>query len=317
MDVITRGDVLSSRQRAILIDVAQFVALTIALSSVFAMAIIRAGHMSSGRSLFTRGMMWSPGLAALLMLRRRGVSWREIGWNWTGRWEWISFVAVLGAGLFVYSLAWITGVAGFPDPAAVESIASDFGWRTMPTSFIVGGYAVLTMTLGMVPAITSALGEEIGWRGYLVPRLATGYSFTATALITGCIWAVWHYPMFIVADYDRGGQQVWYSIVCFTTLLLAASVICAWLRLKTGSIWPAVIVHASNNLLVQDVLRPLSTTSRWSHYALDQFGGWLPLLAALAAFVAWYHRAEVESTVRDTAPDEAQPATVLSRAVPQ
>src|SRR5262249_1529894 len=105
---LLRGDVLSSRQRAILIDVAQFFALTIALSSVFAMAIIRAGHMASGRSLFTRGMMWSPGLAALLMLRRRGTSWREVGWNWTGRWEWISFGAVLFGGLFVYSLAWMS-----------------------------------------------------------------------------------------------------------------------------------------------------------------------------------------------------------------
>lgn len=307
---------MSSRQRAILIDVAQFVALTIALSSVFAMAIIRAGHMASGRSLFTRGMMWSPGFAALLMLRRRGTSWREIGWGWTGRWEWIAFVAVMCAGVSVYALAWITGVAGFPDPAAVASIASDFGWRTMPTSFIVGGYAMLTMTLGMVPAITSALGEEIGWRGYLVPRLASGYSFTATSLITGCIWAVWHYPMFIVADYDRGGQ-LWYSIVCFTTLLLAASVISAWLRLKTGSIWPAVILHAANNLLVQDVLRPLSVTGRWSRYALDQFGGWLPLLAAAVAIMAWYRRAEVESAVRDPSADDAQPAPVLSRALPQ
>lgn len=307
---------MSSRQRAILIDVAQFVALTIALSSVFAMAIIRDGHMASGRSLFTRGMMWSPGLAALLMMRRRGVSWREIGWNWTGRWEWIAFIAVLFGGLLVYSLAWMTGVAGFPDPAAVQSIASDFGWRTMPTAFIVVGYAVLTMTLGMVPAITSALGEEIGWRGYLVPRLASGYSFTATALITGCIWAVWHYPMFIVADYDRGGQ-VWFSILCFTMLLLAASVICAWLRLKTGSIWPAIIVHASNNLLVQDVLRPLSTDGRWSHYALDQFGGLLPLLAVFVAIFAWHHRHEVESVVREPSAGEVQPATVLTRAVPQ
>jgi membrane protease YdiL (CAAX protease family) len=305
---------LSSRQRAILIDVAQFVGLTIALSSVFAMFIIRAGHMSSGRSLFTRGMMWSPGMAALLMLRRRGVSWREIGWTWTGRWEWISFVTVILGGVFVYALAWITGMAGFPDPAAVESIASDFGWRTMPTSFIVGGYAALTMTLGMVPAITSALGEEIGWRGYLVPRLASGYSFTSTALTSGCIWAVWHYPMFIVVDYDRGGQ-VWYSLVCFTMLLLAASVICAWLRLKTGSIWPAVIVHASNNLLVQDVLRPLSMTSRWSHYALDQFGGLLPLLAVMAAVVVWQRRGEVEGAFRELSADDVQPAPVLTRAL--
>jgi hypothetical protein len=122
--------------------------------------------------------------------------------------------------------------------------------------------------------------------------------------------------MFFVVDYDRGGQ-VWYSLVCFTMLLLAASVICAWLRLRTGSIWPAVIVHASNNLLVQDVLRPLSTSGRWSHYALDQFGGLLPVLALGAAYLAWRHRAEVESVVLVPSAGEVQPTPVLSPPLPQ
>jgi hypothetical protein len=56
---------LSNKKRDVLVDVAQFVALTVALSSVFAMFIIRAGHITSGRSWFTRGLMWSPGGAAL------------------------------------------------------------------------------------------------------------------------------------------------------------------------------------------------------------------------------------------------------------
>jgi len=46
------------------------------------------------------------------------------------------------------------------------------------------------MTLGMLPAVMNALGEEIGWRGYLVPRLATQFNFTSTALLSGVIWAV-------------------------------------------------------------------------------------------------------------------------------
>src|SRR5262249_8345303 len=157
------------------------------------------------------------------------------------------------------------------------------------TPVIVGGYATLMLTLGMIPAVTAALGEEIGWRGFLVPRLAREYRFTATAMISGSIWAAWHYPMFIVTDYYHGGQ-LWYSLACFTMLLLSASVICTWLRLKTGSIWPPVILHGANNLLVQDVLRPLSVNGRWSHYATDQFGGLLPLLAVVTACVLWQRR---------------------------
>ena len=294
-------------------DVAQFILLIIALSALFAVLIIRAGHIGSGRSMYTRALMWSPGVAALLLLRRRGVSWREIGWTWTGRWEWVSYAAVLGAGLFVYGFAWMSGLMAFPDPAAVDAIANDFGWRQFPKPIVVAGYAAFTMTLGMMPAVTSALGEEIGWRGFLVPRLASQFNFTATALISGGIWSVWHYPMFMVTDYYRSGH-VWYSLACFTTLLLAASVICTWLRLKSGSIWPAVMLHAANNLFVQDVMRPLAGTGRWSQYAIDQFGGLLPLFAVAVAVMVWYRRSEVEKPqIEETAPEPEAAGLSLQR----
>jgi membrane protease YdiL (CAAX protease family) len=296
---------VSVRKRDVIVDVAQFVLLIIALSALFAVLIIRAGHIGSGRSLYTRALMWSPGVAALLLLRRRGVSWREIGWTWTGRWEWVSYFAVLSAGLLVYGFAWVAGLMDFPDSAAVNAIATDFGWRQLPKPVVVAGYATFTMTLGMMPAVTSALGEEIGWRGFLVPRLASQFSFTATALITGGIWAVWHYPMFMVTDYYRSGH-LWYSLTCFTTLLLAASVICTWLRLKSGSIWPAVMLHAANNLFVQDVMRPLAGSGRWSQYAIDQFGGLLPLFAVVVAVTVWYRRADVEKVSIDRPPQEAE-----------
>ncbi|MGH7616695.1 MAG: CPBP family intramembrane glutamic endopeptidase [Gemmatimonadaceae bacterium] len=284
---------MSERSRAVAADVARFVAITVALSSVFASLILRTGHIASGRSLFTRGLMWSPGLAALILMRWRGTSWRDIGWRWTGRWEWISYGMAMSAGLAVYGLAWMTGISGFPDRSALASISNDFGWRNLPDAVVVGGFTVLTMTLGMLPAVVSALGEEIGWRGYLVPRLSTVCGFTTTSMITGTIWAAWHYPMFVISDYNRGGGLL-YSLTCFTAFVLAGSVICTWLRLKSGSIWPGVMLHAANNLFVQDVLTPLSVSGPWSRYVLDQFGCLLPILAAGVAYVVWRRRADVE-----------------------
>jgi membrane protease YdiL (CAAX protease family) len=284
---------VSVRQRGVVEDVAQFVTVTLVIGAIFAALILLAGHIASGRSLFTRGLMWSPGLAALFVLRRRNISWRTIGWTWTGRWEWICYGAVLIAGLVVYGVAWSAGFLDFPNRAGVASIASDFGWQRLPTTVVVVGYATLMMTVGMVPAVTNALGEEIGWRGFLVPRLAGAYGFTATAMISGAIWAAWHYPMFLVTDYYRGGQ-LWYSLACFTVLVLAASVIATWLRLKSGSIWPPVMLHAVNNLFVQDVMRPLSGSGRLSHYAIDQFGGLLPVVAVAVAIFAWHRRGDVE-----------------------
>ncbi len=47
----------------------------------------------------------------------------------------------------------------------------------------------------MLTGVATAAGEEIGWRGFLVPELAKGLPFTAVALVSGIIWAAWHYPI--------------------------------------------------------------------------------------------------------------------------
>jgi hypothetical protein len=71
------------------------------------------------------------------------------------------------------------------------------------------------------------------------------------------------------------------------------------------------MLHGTNNLLVQDVMRPLSASGRWSHYATDQFGGLLPLIAVIVAFVVWRHRDAVEG-VADVASAHPKDATVLA-----
>jgi len=66
------------------------------------------------------------------------------------------------------------------------------------------------------------LGEEIGWRGFLVPELYKNNSFLKTAMISGAIWALWHYPIIIFSDYN-GGTSVGYSLFCFTLMIIAIS----------------------------------------------------------------------------------------------
>lgn len=52
----------------------------------------------------------------------------------------------------------------------------------------------------MLTGVATAAGEEIGWRGFLVPELAKGLPFTAVALVSGIIWAAWHYPITAVSQ---------------------------------------------------------------------------------------------------------------------
>jgi len=284
---------MSESKQVVARDVALFVALTCGASAFFAALIVRSGHMATGRWLYVRGAMWGPAIAVGILSILRGRPLAKIGWHWRGPYELAAYGLSIAGVAGVYALAWLGGFAGFPNARTVASIATDFGWVGAPTLVIVLGYAVLMATLGLLPAIASVLGEEIGWRGYLVPELARVCSFTRTALISGVIWTVWHYPMIMLADYNHGGPA-WYSAACFTTLIVSASVICAWFRLKSGSIWPSVILHATNNLLIQDVFTPLSVDTGATRLVVDQFGFLLPLAAVVVAVICWRRRGEVE-----------------------
>ena len=102
---------------------------------------------------------------------------------------------------------------------------------------------------GMIAKLSRALGEEIGWRGFLMPELAKVISFPKVGLISGLMRAVYHYPVLIFADYNAGAPA-WYSVGCFTVAVVAGSFVMAWLTLRSQSLWPAAILHASHNLLV-------------------------------------------------------------------
>jgi len=68
--------------------------------------------------------------------------------------------------------------------------------------------------------LATALGEEIGWRGFLVPELFKTMGFTSAALFSGVVWACWHYPLVIWGDCS-GGTPVWYGLTYFTVLVYA------------------------------------------------------------------------------------------------
>ena len=119
-------------------------------------------------------------------------------------------------------------------------------------------YGVVVATFGLVISCLSALGEEIGWRGFLVPELAKNFSFTKTALISGGIWALWHYPLILFANYNNSSAPAWFGLFCFTVMVLGISFAFAWLRLKSGSLWTGVIFHASHNLFIQNFFTPLT-----------------------------------------------------------
>jgi len=106
------------------------------------------------------------------------------------------------------------------------------------------GVAVF-LAFSIVPG--SALGEEIGWRGYALPRLQAGRSALGASLILGVIWALWHLPLWLTGA--PGRTPILYA--AFVVSVIALSVILTWVYNSTGgSLLMVVLLHATFNLPV-------------------------------------------------------------------
>jgi len=267
--------------------IAVFYGLTMAFSGVFNALVLHAGKMDAGNLLFVTGSMWSPALAAFSTKAMFGESIRELPWRWgSSRYVWLGYLIPLAYALPVYLVVWLSGLGAFADLDFVKKIAAQFGWSDFPPGLALALFILLTATLGMVGKTSRALGEEIGWRGFLVPELAKVVGFPGVGLISGLMWAAYHYPALIFADYNAGGP-VWYGLGCFTLMVVADSFILAWLTLRSGSLWPAAILHGSHNLFIQSIFTPLTRDTGPTKYIIDEFGIGLVITITIAAAVAW------------------------------
>ena len=269
-----------------------FLVATFALSSVFYARIIADGKM---HALPVFALMWSPGVAAIIVRLATARNLRGAGWTWGAtRWQIASYLIPLAAASVVYGAAWLTGIGGL-DVSALTI-------RTMAKQMSPGASLVFLATIGfVVSAFLFALGEEIGWRGFLVPELARVTTFTRTALISGVVWAVYHFPIILFADYNSPAPK-WFGITMFSWGVLAMSFVLAWIRLKSGSLWTSAVFHGSHNLFVQEVFDRVTVNRGWTPYLTTEFGVGLAIAYTLVAI--WLYRV---SSAPGGSHDEAAP----------
>jgi uncharacterized protein len=279
----------SSRSQALM-----YVGFVFLFSSVFYFFMLRAHSLGGGGGLYVTGIMWCPALAAFTTLWLNGRRFSELGWKWPAReYALMSWYVPLVYAAIAYAIVWIGGLGGFPNHEYMQSLVGRMGLRLSPAASTVL-YGVLVGSFGLIGSMGRALGEEIGWRGFFVPELSKTFSFTTTALISGIVWASWHYPGLIWGDYNNG-TPAWYGVTCFTVMVVAIAVVFAWLRLKSGSLWTGAILHASHNLYVQAIFTPLTADRGKTAWFIDEFGAVLPLVAVAFAVYFWTRRREVES----------------------
>jgi uncharacterized protein len=267
--------------------IALFYALTLCFSGVFDAFVLHAGKMGAGNLLYVTGSMWSPAFAAFATKAIFGERIRELPWKWgAARYPWLGYLIPVAYALPVYLVVWFGGLGEFASADFVQRTSDQFGWSSFPRGITVILFVLLTATLGLVGKTSRALGEEIGWRGFLVPELAKVVGFSGVGIISGLMWAIYHFPVLLFADYNAG-TPAWYGLTCFTAMVVADSFILAWLTLRSGSLWPAAIFHGSHNLFIQSILTPLTRETGPTKYIIDEFGIGLVITVAMAAILAW------------------------------
>ncbi len=270
-----------------------YLLFTLAFSSIFYGLILWSGHLGSGGNVFAYGIMWCPALAALVTCRVVGRKFRSLAWRWPkARYIALGYFLPLAYAAIAYGAVWALRLGGW-NSEFVSQVAKSFNLRGMPALGSLALYVLFAATVGTIRSLSSALGEEIGWRGFLVPELAKQISFTKLSLLTGVVWAAWHSPILLFADYNAGTNR-WYALGCFTVMVVSISFIMAWLTLKSGSLWPAALFHASHNLFVQGVLDQLMRDTGRTLWYTTEFGAALAVTSALFAVYFWTRRGEVE-----------------------
>lgn len=273
-------------------QIATFVFLAFVISSIFYPLVVRAGIEHVG-ILPALGLAWSPAAAAIITRLLYQKNLRGMGWGWgkTSYQIWSYFIPIL-YGLAAYSIIWLTGLGKFPNQEFIHELAVRFGTPNASPNVLIARYVLIAGVVDLFGAGIGALGEEIGWRGLLVPELAKITSFTTTALLSSIIWALWHYPLIFFAGYN-GGTSGWYSALCFTVLVIGIGTVFAWMRLKSGSVWTAMLLHASHNLYIQGIFGPLTENTRFTKYFAGEFGAVLAVVGLLTGLLFWRHRSSL------------------------
>jgi membrane protease YdiL (CAAX protease family) len=114
--------------------------------------------------------------------------------------------------------------------------------------------ATIFFAFSVVPG--SALGEEIGWRGYVLPRLQSRMSALSASLLIAPIWGLWHLPLWLTGDPVKTPT----FFVPFVVGVFALSVITTWVYNSTGgSLLMVVLLHATSNLPITLTIDDLGT----------------------------------------------------------
>jgi membrane protease YdiL (CAAX protease family) len=198
--------------------------------------------------------MWIPGTVSIAFRMAFDEGFHDMGLR-AGkvRYWMIAIFAPLGLASITYLLAWLFGQANISRYLKQQSMFGPMPFRLVWFDADASAFSLLAqrlamvLTIGVVLGFLTGLGEEIGWRGYLLPRLIKA-KVRFPILIGGIVWATWHMP-FVLITFQH---KPYVTAALYWILCVIVAVFIGWLRLASGSVFVAGMAHGAYNTFYQD-----------------------------------------------------------------
>lgn len=228
-------------------------------------------------------MMWTPGISALITSFATKDKIKEYGWK-PGKIKFLGFAYLLPliVSAIAYGLFWLSGFGEFTTQQVVNYKWAKMLGFELPAPFIIG--ALSKMSLGFLLTCLPVLGEEIGWSGFLTPKLLKIYSIPVTSLIVGIFWSAWHYPAIIGGFYGTG-TPLWIALPGFTFVLTGYSFFRTVLISKSKSLWTGVVLHSGGNVILMGLFWEMTVHKDYAAYFVSETGILTGIVCLIVSFL--------------------------------
>jgi membrane protease YdiL (CAAX protease family) len=214
--------------------------------------------------------------------------WRSIGLRSAGIRSWLPALALpVVVCAAAYGTAVLVGAGRFRDIDVTTAAAADWAAN------LAAGLVIMTVII---------MGEEIGWRGYLLPRMQQLTSQRRAAVATGLAHGLFHLPLILIATtYDTDGSR-WVVAPAAVVTIAAGGVFYAYLRDRSRSVWPVAIAHNAVNTAFDLGASAIVATSPASLAYVAGETGFATMGACVAVAAVLLARAKIWRTTGAAAP---------------
>lgn len=313
---------MSKNARSMLI----FLAIAFGLSWLLALPLwLGDGLVDPLFGVIAVAMMFTPAIAAIVVVfvverpqhkaRALGLwplkpAGRFIGYLVLGLIVPVALILValpLGALLGVYPADFVT-FSAFQEMLDTQLAAAGVAELPIPIGILVG-LQLINVLFGAFINLIPALGEELGWRGWLLPKLMPLGTVPALAL-SGVIWGLWHSPL-ILLGYNYPAAPGWLGLTMMIGMCIIVGAVFGWLRLRSESVWPAALAHGAFNaaagfsLIFAAAGESIDTTQA----TILGWSGWIVPLLLVGVLIATKQFTPAAKKVTGTVPESVDTTT--------